>query len=66
MSTAKLIPLKDVPEHVPGRTPCYQTVLRWASRGTRGKVLPSRLIGGRRFVDLRDIEAFVGEREQRG
>ena len=58
--TERLIPLRQVGEHVPTR-PCYQSVLRWATRGVRGRVQPSRLIGGRRFVELHDLRRFMGD-----
>lgn len=39
-----------------GVTP--EAVLGWAKKGVRGRVLPSFLMGGRRFVRKVDLEAF--------
>lgn len=36
------------------------TVRRWLSTGVRGRRLPSRLIGGRRYVRTVDLAKFVG------
>jgi excisionase family DNA binding protein len=35
------------------------TIWRWATDGIDGQVLPSFKLGGRRFVLLSDLEAFV-------
>lgn len=35
------------------------TVHRWTKSGVRGRRLPSILVGGRRFIRVADIEAFV-------
>lgn len=35
------------------------TVHRWITRGVRGRKLPSVVIGGRRFVLLEELEAFL-------
>lgn len=35
------------------------TFWRWALRGVRGRRLPTILVGGRRWVLLTDVEAFL-------
>ncbi len=41
------------------------TVWRWALRGARGRMLKTILVGGRRFVLVRDLEDFIsGEGEE--
>jgi len=35
------------------------TLHRWRQRGVRGKKLKTHLVGGRRYVLTRDLEAFV-------
>ncbi len=35
------------------------TSRRWAHSGVRGRILPTFLVGGRRFVLTRDLEAFL-------
>lgn len=35
------------------------TVWRWTLHGVRGRRLPSFLVGGRRYVRKRDLEAFL-------
>lgn len=36
-----------------------RTVWRWALHGVKGHILPTKLIGGRRFVLRADLEAFL-------
>lgn len=35
------------------------TVERWMTTGVRGRILRSYLVGGRRYVDPRDLEIFL-------
>lgn len=35
------------------------TLYRWASTGCKGRVLPSLTIGGRRYVLVADLEAWL-------
>ncbi len=37
------------------------TVWRWCLRGVRGRKLPSKRIGGRRYVLPADLEAFLAD-----
>ncbi|WP_428306721.1 DUF1580 domain-containing protein [Lacipirellula sp.] len=55
------LPLSDVPHHVPhrsGRKIHYSTVYRWATKGARGRVLESQLLGGIRFTSHEALERF--------
>lgn len=35
------------------------TVARWIMKGVRGRKLPSLLIGGRRYIQTQELEAFI-------
>jgi hypothetical protein len=35
------------------------TVVRWTRRGVRGHVLKSCLVGGQRYVELKDFQLFL-------
>jgi hypothetical protein len=35
------------------------SIFRWASRGVRGRKLPTILVGGRRFVLVRDLKEML-------
>jgi hypothetical protein len=35
------------------------TVVRWTQRGVRGRVLKSYLLGGRRYIDRKDVLSFL-------
>lgn len=37
------------------------SVIRWTTIGVRGRKLRSYLVGGRRFVDVGDLEAFLAD-----
>lgn len=39
------------------------TVWRWTLYGVRGRRLASHMVGGRRYVLLRDLEEFIGGRD---
>ncbi len=58
------ITLADVAHHLPkrrGRTIHYSTVFRWATKGVRGRVLQSMLIGGIRYTTVEALERFLNE-----
>ncbi len=50
--------LSRAPKDVPGR-PSISTLMRWASKGIRGVVLETVLIGGRRYTSVEAIGRFV-------
>ena len=58
----KLLPLNEVPRHLPlrkGKRTHYSTIYRWATKGVRGHVLESVLIGGIRYTTHEALERFV-------
>lgn len=50
--------MRQVAELLPGR-PHIGTVTRWTQKPIRGRILPSMLCGGKRFVKRSDLERFV-------
>ena len=52
-----LIPLATASRLIPG-SPHVSTLHRWRLRGIKGVKLPTRLIGGRRFVDPDELDQF--------
>jgi hypothetical protein len=55
-----LVSISDVPAHVPGpRRISRATVVRWHRVGVRGRILPTVLVGGRRFVSLAALREFI-------
>lgn len=52
------IPLTRCRDYIPGR-PHVATTHRWASRGVRGVVLGTVLVGGVRYTTPAMIEAFL-------
>lgn len=58
----ELIALTDVPKRLPrrrGKKVHYSTVYRWATKGSRGKKLESRLIGGVRYTTQAALQDFL-------
>jgi hypothetical protein len=53
-----LIPLQDAAALVPGR-PHHSTLWRWTEFGLAGVKLPTTEAGGRRFVTVTAIDAFL-------
>lgn len=60
-----LIPLAEARNLIPG-APCLATIRRWIYVGVRGKILPTRLVGGRRFVSRAAIAEFISGPEDQG
>ncbi len=54
----ELITIADAARIVPTR-PHIGTIFRWMTRGVRGRVLASWLIGGQRFTSRVAIEDFL-------
>lgn len=57
-----LLALTEVPNFLPrrrGRKVHYSTVFRWATKGARGKVLQSQLIGGIRYTSIAALNRFL-------
>lgn len=58
----RLIPLKEAANHLPkrsGKKVHYSTLYRWATKGTRGRILETSMVGGVRFTSLEALERFV-------
>lgn len=56
-----LVSFKDVPAILPkrrGKRVHYSTVYRWATKGARGRVLESQLIGGVRYTSIAALNQF--------
>lgn len=54
--------LADVPRYLPrrnGRKVHYSTIFRWVTKGARGRVLESTLVGGVRYTTVEAIERFL-------
>ena len=55
-----LIPVSEIPRHLPGRRVHVATIWRWLSkRGCRGQRLDSVLIGGKRYSSIEAVERFI-------
>lgn len=56
------IALVDIPALLPkrhGKKVHHSTVYRWATKGARGRVLESRLIGGVRYTSITALNRFL-------
>lgn len=56
------IPMNDVPKHVPkrnGKKVHYSTVYRWATKGVRGRVLETIMVGGIRYTTVEAVGRFL-------
>lgn len=56
------IALSDAPDYLPkrsGKKVHYSTVYRWATRGARGRVLETQLVGGVRYTTLGALNRFL-------
>jgi len=56
------ITLAQAANHVPkrhGKKVHYSTLYRWATKGARGRVLESRLIGGIRYTTVEALQRFI-------
>lgn len=59
-----LVALRDVPALLPrrdGKKVHYSTVYRWATKGARGRVLESQLVGGVRYTTHAALLRFLGD-----
>ena len=56
------VPFRDVPSLLPrrnGKKIHYRTVFRWATRGARGRVLESTMVGGIRYTTIAALNRFL-------
>lgn len=58
IQTETLVPINEIPSHVPGRIH-IATCWRWIQRGCRGVKLETLLIGGKRFSSLEALQRFA-------
>ena len=58
-SNEPLIPIREIPNHLPGAKPHKATVWRWVLTGVRGVKLETVLVGGRRYTNATAIERFI-------
>ena len=59
--TDQSIALSDAPKYLPrrnGKKVHYSTVYRWATKGARGRVLETRLVGGIRYTTREALQRF--------
>lgn len=59
--TEQSIALSDAPKYLPkrnGKKVHYSTIYRWATKGARGKVLESTLVGGVRYTTREALLRF--------
>ena len=57
-----LIALSEVPQHLPkrnGKKVHYSTVYRWATKGARGRILDTELVGGIRYTTVSALQEFI-------
>lgn len=62
------IPIRDVPNWLPkrdGKKIHLSTVYRWISKGARGRVLESVLVGGVRYTSAEALERFLQMKTKR-
>lgn len=68
ISTEHLIPIRDVPRHLPprptGRRVHISAVYRWIQRGVHGNRLESIKIGGMVYTSFEALMRFTTVKEQ--
>lgn len=60
-STETLIPIREIPDHVPGSRVHSATVWRWVLTGCRGVILETVFVGGKRYTSKAAIGRFIEE-----
>ena len=58
----QLIPLVEAYKYLPyrnGKRTHYSTIFRWVSKGARGRVLESVLLGGMRYTSVEALQRFT-------
>ncbi len=61
----RTITLAEVPQHVPSRGAKkvhYSTIYRWVTKGARGQVLESVMVGGIRYTTVEAVQRFLSAR----
>lgn len=63
-NSAELISLKDAVKYLPkrgGKKVHYSTMYRWATKGARGRVLETTMVGGIRYTSIAALQQFIGD-----
>lgn len=58
MLTQDLIPIREASPFFP-RPPSHQTIWRWTTKGVRGVVLRSLVVGATRYTSREWIDEFI-------
>lgn len=53
------LPLSKAVRQVTGTSPHLSTLLRWCTKGARGRTLAHVIIGGRKMTTIEDVQAFI-------
>lgn len=56
------ITIAEVANHVPrrnGKKVHYSTIYRWSTKGARGRVLESKMVGGIRYTTVEAVQRFL-------
>jgi hypothetical protein len=64
---ANAISLTEVPNHLPrrrGKKTHYSTVYRWATKGARGRILETKLVGGILYTTQGALQRFMHHRSK--
>jgi len=67
-SSPELLTVRDAAQWIESQTtvkPCIETIHRWMRKGVRGRMLPSRQIGGVWYVSRDDLAAFIEAGDKR-
>lgn len=62
LRTETPLALADVPNYLPkrhGKKAHYSTIFRWVTKGARGRVLESKLVGGVRYTTVEAVNRFL-------
>lgn len=62
MSNQQFLPVPAAVEIVTGVRPTPCTAWRWTTKGSRGRILKSWVLGGRRMTTVAAVEAFIEQR----
>ena len=57
--------LRQVADHLPkrnGKKVHYSTIYRWSTKGARGRILESFLVGGIRYTTIEAVQRFLNSK----
>ena len=58
IATEAIVSIPEAPQHLPGQ-PHASTIFRWGTRGVRGVLLETCLVGGRRYTSREALQRFI-------